>query len=728
MRESITVIDVAAPGTSPARAADHPALERLHQLERRRAQHARMGYQPSLDGIRAMSVIGVMLYHAGFSWMHGGFFGVEVFFVVSGFLITSLLIEERDSAGRVNLRLFWLRRFRRLLPALVAVLVVVGVWAVFWGTAEQHTQVRRDYPWALGYLANWSQIFSEETYFSGTPSLFRHLWSLAVEEQWYLLWPLTFLLIARSKSSDRRRGWTLASVAVFVMAATAVARLFDWPTQWFNPLRMSMQPVDTTNFLYLSTFTRCSGLLLGAAMAFLWRPWQVAGHPRAKATRVLDVAAVAAVGVLLLTFATGNLERDATYLWMLPLVTLSSAVLVAVVVHPWATASRLVFGSRPMAEIGKRSYGLYLWSWPISRVTGAWQGSLSKFVLAMAITVPVSEACYRFIETPIRRGALGTWWKARQRRNWNLVAVCGAVTSVVLVASLFAFYSSADKVFDAAKDTSNEVVFDPNAATGSSSSTAPAVVTQPAESVDAVTTVAPTTLPVPPVTQAVLPRRLVIVGDSTAHSLAINLPAGIESTFTIGDGSVEGCSVYDSGSAVSARDGFTRGFGGCSGWEQKWVAAAQQSGAQVAAVVIGAWDVFDVSLDGQVLPFGSAANDQRFVAGVQKGIDALSAAGVRVALVEVPCMRPQDVQGAGVPALPERGDDARVAHLNELLRDIAAANPTTTTFVAGPAEYCADESIASSLGHRWDGVHAYKPGAKLTFEAVSAALLAIPIP
>ncbi len=186
--------------------------------------------------------------------------------------------------------------------------------------------------------------------------------------------------------------------------------------------------------------------------------------------------------------------------------------------------------------------------------------------------------------------------------------------------------------------------------------------------------------------------------------------------------------MYDSGTAVSARDGFTRGFGGCTGWEQKWVAAAQQSGAQVAAVVIGAWDVFDVSLDGQVLPFGSAANDQRFVAGVQKGIDALSAAGVKVALVEVPCMRPQDVQGAGVPALPERGDDARVAHLNEMLRDIAAANPATTTFVAGPAEYCADESIASSLGHRWDGVHAYKPGAKLTFEAVSAALLAIPVP
>jgi len=687
-----------------------------------------MGYQPSLDGIRAMSVIGVMFYHAGFSWMHGGFFGVEVFFVVSGFLITSLLIEERDSTGRVNLRLFWLRRMRRLLPALVAVLVVIGVWAVFWGSAEQHTQVRRDYPWALGYLANWSQIFSQETYFSGTPSLFRHLWSLAVEEQWYLLWPLAFLLIARQRSTDRRRGWTLISVAAFVMVGAAVARSFDWPKQWFNPLRMSMQQVDTTNFLYLSTFTRSSGLLLGAAMAFLWHPWQMAGNPRANATKALDVAAVGAVVMLLVTFVVGNLERDAMYLWMLPAVTVASALLVAVVVHPWASTSRLVFGSRPMAEIGKRSYGLYLWSWPISRITGAWEGSVVKFLLAIAITVPVSEACYRFIETPIRRGALGGWWKARERRDWTLIAACGAITSVAVVASLFAFYSSADKVFDAAKDTGDEVVFSADAAAGGSTSSLPAVVAQPTDSVAVATTLPVTTVAAPPVTQAVLPRRLVIVGDSTAHSLAINLPAGIETTFDIGDGSVEGCSVYDSGTAQSARNGFTRSFGGCSGWEQEWVSAAQQSSAQVAAVVIGAWDVFDVSVDGQVLPFASAANDQRFIAGVQKGIDALSAIGVKAALIEIPCMRPQDVNGAGVPALPERGDDARVAHLNQLLRDIAAANPTTTTFVAGPVEYCTDETIASSLGYRWDGVHAYKPGAKLTFETIAAALLAIPVP
>jgi hypothetical protein len=210
--------------------------------------------------------------------------------------------------------------------------------------------------------------------------------------------------------------------------------------------------------------------------------------------------------------------------------------------------------------------------------------------------------------------------------------------------------------------------------------------------------------------------------------LAINLPDGIEASFSIADGSVEGCSVYDTGRARSTREGFARSFSGCTGWEQEWVKTATDSGAEVALVVIGAWDVFDVEVDGVAIPFATAQGDARFVAGVQRGIDALVAVGVKVALLEVPCMRPQDVSGAGVPALPERGDDARVAHLNELLRSVAAQNASTTTFVAGPQQYCTDPLIAADLAYRWDGVHPYLPGAKLTFEAIAAALLSIPVP
>ncbi len=711
-----------------ANVTQHPALERLVRLERRHPPRGSMGYQPSLDGVRAMSVIAVILYHAGFSWMHGGFFGVEVFFVVSGFLITSLLIEERDRTHRVNLWQFWVRRWRRLLPALFTMLLVIGVWAVFWGSAEQHTQVRRDYPWGIFYLANWGQIFSKVAYFSGTPTLFRHLWSLAVEEQWYLIWPLVFMVIAKRGANDRRRGTTLVLVSLGVMAATALAFAADWPSRWFNPFAMQMQSVSSTNFLYLSTITRSSGLLLGAAMAFLWRPWKVADAPRSEASRTLDLVAAGSVLLLAVAFVFGHVEGGATYTWMLPMVTLSSAALVAVVVHPWANGARAVFSARPMVEVGKRSYGLYLWTWPISRILDAYHGSVPRFLVAMVIALPVSEACYRWIETPIRKGALGRWWKQRERPDWRLVTACVGVSSMVLVVSLFAFYRAAQPTFDAAVDQGDQnVVFDPNAVIGATTSAASQVV--PDSNPAAASTVASTTTAaaVVPVTSASLPRHLVIVGDSMAHALAVNLPAGIDGTFAVGDGSLDGCSVYDSGTAVSSRKGFTRGFSGCSGWQDKWATKAQQSGAEVALVVIGAWDVFDVEADGQTLVFGTPANDQRFMNGVQQGIDALSSAGAKVALLEIACMRPQDVKGAGVPALPERGDDTRVAHLNDLLRQVAAANPTTTTFVTGPPEYCADESIATSLAYRWDGVHAYKPGAKLTFEAVAQQLLSIPV-
>lgn len=715
-----------------ADSSEHRALARLERLERRRPEpvaRPTMGYQSSLDGVRAMSVIAVILYHGGFHWISGGFFGVEVFFVVSGFLITSLLIEERDRSHRVDLWQFWVRRWRRLLPALFAMLVAVGVWAVFWGSAEQHSQMRRDYPWGIFYLANWGQIFSQVAYFSGTPTLFRHLWSLAVEEQWYLLWPLAFILIAKRPERDRARGRTLAVVAAVVMVGTAACHLAGWPTKFFNPLRMQMQTVDTTNFLYLSTFTRSSGLLMGAAMAFLWRPWRVSGEPRRDAGRALDLVAVGCVALLLAAFVSGHVADGATYVWMLPMVTLASAALVAVVVHPWAGGARNVFGSKPMVEIGKRSYGLYLWTWPISRICNAYSGSWGRFALAMLISVPVSEACYRWVETPIRKGVLGRWWKSRERVDWRVVTACSAVSVLVLGGSLLAFYRSAAPTFDAAVDTGNQnVVFDPNAAlatpTTSPTVTPTSVDASPESSVPA--TAAPTTV-APPVTAASLPRRVVIVGDSMANSLAKNLPAGIGDTFDIANGSVEGCSVYDTGKAISSRNGYGRSFSSCAGWDTKWVKGAQKNSAQVALVVIGAWDVFDVEADGQSLPFGSSGNDQRFIAGVQRGIDVLTAAGTKVALLEIACMRPQDVKGAGVPALPERGMDDHVAHLNDLLRQVAASNPATTTFVTGPPEYCSDPAIASSLAYRWDGVHAYKPGAKLTFEAIAQQLLSIPL-
>ena len=202
--------------TSPAqragsRTSDPPALRRLVALDpspssarrgrcRRtgRCGQRRFGHQPGLDGLRALSVIAVILYHGGFPWIHGGWVGVEVFFVVSGFLITSLLLDERERDGRTDLGAFWVRRARRLLPALAVMLVVVAAVTLAVGSAAQRGELRRDLPWAIGYLGNWGQIVGDVPYYAADPPLLRHLWSLAIEEQFYLVWPLAFVaLVAR---------------------------------------------------------------------------------------------------------------------------------------------------------------------------------------------------------------------------------------------------------------------------------------------------------------------------------------------------------------------------------------------------------------------------------------------------------------------------------------------------------------------------------------------------
>ena len=668
-----------------------------------------MGYQPGLDGLRALSVVAVLLYHGGFSWMHGGFFGVEVFFVVSGFLITSLLLDERERNGAVSLGQFWLRRAQRLLPALVLVLVAVGVWAALWGTPQVQSDLRRDYPWAIFYAANWGQIVGGAQYF-GNLSPLRHLWSLAVEEQWYLLWPLGFLGLARLRISHAARGRLLLTVAATVMA-------FTW---W--AAREPELTADRVNLLYLSTFTRSSGLLLGAGAAFLWRPWRRRGAS-GPALPALDVVGVLAVVVLGWSFATAVLTDRSIYRWHLALVTIASVVAVMVVVHP---GSRLVRGAcswRPLVELGKRSYGLYLWSWPVSVALEAYSGEWSAFVLAMAITVVVSELSYRFVETPIRRGALGRWFVAARGAPWRTITAAGGATVVALAVPLVLFYGSVAD-FDVAAGGA-DVEFELAVPTVPASATVPTVAITSATATATATAATATTAPTPPVTAPVLPRRVVVVGDSMAHSLAINLPSGIESTFAIADGSVEGCSVYDDGSVRSQRSGFTRSFADCAGWADRWRRAAADSQSNLALVVLGAWDVFDVEVDGALLTFATPEADARFTDGVQQGIDALAASGAHVGLLEIACMRPQDVEGAGVPALPERGDDVRIAHLNDLLRGLAAAQPDTVTFVPGPVQWCTDDAISSDLGYRWDGVHVYRPGAKLIYESIAPSLLAV---
>ena len=651
-----------------------------------------MGYQPGLDGLRAISVAAVIFYHGGFEWMHGGFFGVEVFFVVSGFLITTLLIEEREGAGAVALGQFWIRRARRLFPALFAMLAAVAVWVALFGSEEQTSQLRRDLPWSVFYVNNWGQIVGDVPYFqSGDPPLLRHLWSLAVEEQWYLIWPLVFcLLVPRLRPSRIARG------IVVVVALVAVVM---WWIQLGGPGPIEgpigwLDGADRVNFNYLATITRSSGLLIGAAAAFVWRPWR-ADRAYTAPSRGLDVTTGVGLGLLVCCFIAADLTADYMYPWLLLFVSAVSLVVVLMVVHPAAVGTRWVLSWAPLVEAGKRSYGWYLWHWPVFVIAGATEGSWPRFVVAAPIALAIAELSYRYVEEPVRRGALEDWWK--RRVAFPTVPAGAAAVALFLLGG---FYWQVDD-FDAAVG-GDQVEF---------------TMAAPADSVPVAA--ATPTLPREPLAH---PRHVAIVGDSQAHSLAVNLPAGIEDTFTIDDHSSDGCSVYDNGHVRSQLTSFSNSFEICAGWQDEWAAAGAD--ADVVLVVLGAWDVFDLELESGSYAFGSPEFDQLFVTNLGQGLDRATGNGGHAGLLEVPCMRPVHAEGAGVPPLPERGDDARVAHINDLLRAVADSRDDTS-FVPGPTEWCNDATIATDLAYRWDGVHVYKPGANLVYETIAPTLLAL---
>ena len=663
------------------------------------SEETRMGYQPALDGLRALSVMAVILYHAGIHWIPGGFIGVEVFFVVSGFLITSLLIDEQHVSGKVSLKQFWIRRARRLLPALFTMLVVALVAVTFFAK-DSAADFRRDVVPALAYFSNWWQIYFVETPYFAANSLpmLRHLWSLAVEEQWYVLWPVVFTFVLGNKRIPR---WisavAIGLLAAGVMVGTALAFIAD------NETRI--------NFLYLSTLTRSSGLLLGAALAWAWRPWKKAVNRFAKTRScVSDAFALAAFAVLGYIAAFIHAADELLYVGGLAAATIASAVIIAVVVRSGNSQVKKVLSIPLLVEIGRRSYGLYLWHWPIFVVTSA-RLSSTRLAYALCATVIVNEFVYQFIEVPTRKGAIGNWLRQRQQLSAmrrRLPVVLSAV--VVALVGVSSVQLSGIQARDVSVDTGNaDVVF-----------VVPTSIPSPA------TTLANT--PATSTTLAKLPRRLLIVGDSQAHAIAINKPSGIEKTFSITDGSIDGCGVYDRGVGIGGETGkFRRNFANCSGFETKWAKTAASSRADVALVVIGAWEVMDLQINSLLFKLNTVPADTIFKTQLQRGIDALRKQNVAVALLEVACMRPVESKGGPVPPLPQRGDDSRTGHLNALMREVAAPENDGVYFVSGPKEWCSDPKVANSLSYRWDGVHVYKPGAKLILESIAPALLQIPV-
>jgi peptidoglycan/LPS O-acetylase OafA/YrhL len=350
-----------------------------------------------LDGLRAVAVALVVVYHLFPQWIFaGGFVGVDVFFVISGFLITQLLLTERDESGRISLRRFWTRRARRLIPALVVLVTVCASLAWMLG-GDVLARIGWQILGTVTFSYNWVSLGAGTDYFAASsPELFRNLWSLAVEEQFYVLWPLLLPLVLLLP-------WVWARAAVAVVAAAGSAL---WMAQ------LAGMPGELTR-AYFGTDTHSFGILLGIALAFAAHSLLRAPAAGARRTRgrvvTLAVGVAALVGILVVGMlpATGTAE---TFPGALLAGCLLTVLAIACGVWPGSWFGRAI-DVAPLRWIGDRSYGLYLWHWPLLvLLTTAIQGTgpgigvpVGIGILTLALTVAVAELSYRFIERPVRR-------------------------------------------------------------------------------------------------------------------------------------------------------------------------------------------------------------------------------------------------------------------------------------------------------------------------------------
>jgi peptidoglycan/LPS O-acetylase OafA/YrhL len=398
-----------------------------------RAPRTSLQYLPGLDGIRALAVVAVVLFHSSLGVLSGGFLGVEIFFVISGFIITAGLVREFSAGRSIGLRDFWLRRALRLLPAVLLLLFAVLAYTELFAR-DSLGNLRNDATASALYVTNWYLIADGRSYFGGfeEPSLLKHLWSLAIEEQFYMVWPpviLAGLMVMRRR----------VLAAWLLLAALASAGLMA---------AMHAGGADVSR-LYYGTDTRASGLLIGAALALWWAPGTHEAGPR---TRWLLNALGAGALVALSAFCVGLSDSNpALYRGGFLAVDVATAVLLVAAVSPGTLIARSL-GTATLRWIGLRSYGLYLWHWPIILIITPelrWAGgTYVVFGLQLAATTIVAAASYRWVEAPIRRaGFRGTLDALRRRVQLplalRLARATGAAAAVCSVAVVVGFAATA---------------------------------------------------------------------------------------------------------------------------------------------------------------------------------------------------------------------------------------------------------------------------------------------
>ena len=402
-------------------------------------------YIPAIDGLRAVAVIAVMLYHLGFSWIPGGFLGVDLFFVISGYVITRLLLDSIQRSGGLDLRAFYKARIRRLFPPLVFMIFVtilyIGIWA-----PETMRRFVSDSPFALFGGMNWWLVFRHTDYFDtiSRPPLLQHTWSLGVEAQFYLVWPLILLLVLRQFGKAKIPGAALLIAAISGIALLLVS------------FEVDAANASQVSHVYFGTDTHSIGLFLGAALAVSWVPQNLQEQVNRRAQDFIDGIGVIGFVGLLGVFLLVNESDPTLYKLAFPLAGVFGCAILTSIVHP---ASRFapILSSRVAVWIGERSYAIYLWHWVVFQVTRPavdLEGSTwALYALRILVVFALADISLRLVELPVRSGLVEYWFKGMKYRTKSVQRrQKSTVVASVLLLILGTSYMSANAISQSDKE------------------------------------------------------------------------------------------------------------------------------------------------------------------------------------------------------------------------------------------------------------------------------------
>ncbi len=382
-------------------------------------KYKKMRYMPGLDGLRAIAVLGIIIYHLNKQWLTGGFLGVDTFFVISGYLITSLLLKEYDDTGIIKLKSFWIRRLKRLLPAVIVLLMVVGT-ATLLLKSDNIIRVKHDIIAAIFYVSNWWYIAKDVNYFEQFSFMpLKHLWSLAIEEQFYIFFPVILVTLLLTIKKRYKIGFIFWGVSIISLG-----------------LMMFIYSINGDHSrVYFGTDTRLQTLLLGVILAFLWPPFKLKNDPPKVVKYVIDSIGSLSFIVLILLFFIINDETNWIYDGGFYLISILTLFIIASVVHP-STWIAKIFSNPVLVFIGKRSYSLYLWHFAVISFVHSYyvDGQIPVYVyfIDISLTIIFAELSYRFIETPFRKEGI-------KALNWRPSYIPQFIRMAIVVTLLIPF-------------------------------------------------------------------------------------------------------------------------------------------------------------------------------------------------------------------------------------------------------------------------------------------------